>query len=87
MMLKLYKYLYKLTGYCPSFLQLRIQTYSIRRLKTLTTAGYYVGNPGQILEFWTGNYEIRLGLYRSSLKSYIRYFKNLLEVIWKTKKL
>ena len=65
-MLKLYKYLYKLTGYCPSFLQLRIKNYAIKRLKRLCLAGYYIGNPGQSLDFWVSNYEIKLGLYRRS---------------------
>lgn len=63
-MLSLYKYLYKLTGFCPAFIELRINKYSIRRLKRLSSAGYYIGNPGQSLDFWTFKYEVKLGLYR-----------------------
>lgn len=83
-MLKLYKYLYKLTGFCPSFLELRIKCYAIRRLKRLCVAGYYMGNPGQSLDFWQLHYEVRLGLYRTTYKQYLRYFKSSLEVLWKT---
>lgn len=77
-MLKLYKYLYKLTNYYPSFLQLRINKYAIRRLKRLSTTGYYIGNPGQSLDFWVMTYEVKLGLYRTTFSSRYRSFKRKL---------
>lgn len=75
-MLRFYKYLYKLTGYCPAWLELRIQVYAQKRLKLLCQPGYYIGNPSLSLDIWRAKYEVKLGLYRTTFKSYYRYLKN-----------
>ncbi len=85
-MLKLYILLYKLTGFCPSFLQLRIHQYAIRRLKRLSTPGYYISNPSKSLEYWIGWYECRIGLSRpqEGILGYLKLYVRYLGVLWKT---
>ncbi len=81
-MLKLYIFLYKLTGYCPAWLELRTYKYALRRLKRLSIPGYYIGQPVDALDFWITDYQAKIGLYRAPLKKQIRYFLNKLEEKW-----
>lgn len=85
-MLNFWIYLYKLTGYCPSWLVLRTYKYAMRRLHRMCQPGYYIGHPFEALEYWIGDYQMRIGLHRPAygIWGYIKLFKYKLEVKWKT---
>ncbi len=83
-MLKFYSYLYKITGYCPAFLELRSYQYALRRITRLSEPGYYVSQPAEAMYQYIGSHQIRIGIYRTSIKSYLKAFVNYLGVLWKT---
>ena len=75
--LKCYILLYKLTGFCPGSIPIRIYGYMVRRMRKMETPGYYIGLPSQSIELYVLKYETKLGLCRAgTLKEIKRMLKS-----------